>query len=115
MIGDTSNHKKNILNANILVFADTDLIADNTWVSKQDMFGRNNITPISDNGRLVINSLESMSGGKNLIGLRGRGVSNRPFLVIEKLQKNAELLFREKELSLQNQLKDRLLIYLKIL
>ncbi len=106
LIGDTSNHKKNILNANILVFADTDLIADNTWVSKQDMFGRNNITPMSDNGRLVINSLESMSGGENLIGLRGRGVSNRPFLVIEKLQKNAELLFREKELSLQNQLKE---------
>jgi ABC-type uncharacterized transport system involved in gliding motility auxiliary subunit len=70
------------------------------------MFGRNNITPMADNGRLVINALESMSGGANLIGLRGRGVSNRPFLVVENIQKNAELSYREKELSLQNQLED---------
>jgi len=98
---------KNIINnANILVFTDTDLLTDITWVSKQDMFGRNNITPMADNGRLVINALESMSGGANLIGLRGRGVSNRPFLVVEDIQKNAELSFREKELSLQNQLED---------
>ncbi|MDA9559180.1 GldG family protein, partial [Alphaproteobacteria bacterium] len=98
---------KNIINnANILVFTDTDLLTDTTWVSKQDMFGRNNITPMADNGRLVINALESMSGGANLIGLRGRGVSNRPFLVVESIQKNAELSYREKELSLQNQLED---------
>ena len=58
------------------------------------MFGRNSITPIADNGRMVVNSIESMSGGRNLIGLRGRGSSNRPFLVIEDLQK-AELSFRE--------------------
>ena len=37
------------------------------------MFGRNSITPIADNGRMVVNSIESMSGGRNLIGLRGRG------------------------------------------
>ena len=98
---------KNIINnANILVFTDTDLLTDITWVSKQDMFGRNNITPMADNGRLVINALESMSGGANLIGLRGRGVSNRPFLVVENIQKNAELSYREKELSLQNELED---------
>ena len=90
----------------ILVFTDTDLLTDITWVSKQDMFGRNNITPMADNGRLVINALESMSGGANLIGLRGRGVSNRPFLVVENIQKNAELSYREKELSLQNELED---------
>ena len=99
-------YKKSINEANILVFTDTDLLSDSTWVSKQDMFGRNNVTPMADNGRLVINALESMSGGANLIGLRGRGVSNRPFLVVEKIQKNAELSFREKELSLQNQLED---------
>ena len=68
------------------------------------MFGRNSITPIADNGRMVVNSIESMSGGRNLIGLRGRGSSNRPFLVIEDLQKKAELSFREKQISLQNEL-----------
>tara|TARA_B100000029_G_C17049224_1_gene768848 strand:- start:176 stop:613 length:438 start_codon:yes stop_codon:yes gene_type:complete len=53
-----------------------------------------------------MNAIESMSGGKNLIGLRGRGVSNRPFLVVENLQKNAELLLKEKEDFLKNELEE---------
>ena len=101
---DTNQHINNINNANIILFADTDLLSDNTWISEQDLFGRNSITPIADNGRMVVNSIESMSGGRNLIGLRGRGSSNRPFLVIEDLQKKAELSFREKQISLQNEL-----------
>ncbi len=101
---DTNKHINNIKDANIILFADTDLLSDNTWISEQDMFGRNSITPIADNGRMVVNSIESMSGGRNLIGLRGRGSSNRPFLVIENLQKKAELSFREKQISLQNEL-----------
>ena len=101
---DTKQHINNIKDANIILFADTDLLSDNTWISEQDLFGRNSITPIADNGRMVVNSIESMSGGRNLIGLRGRGSSNRPFLVIEDLQKKAELSFREKQISLQNEL-----------
>ena len=103
---NTNNHIKKNDNINILVYADTDLLTDNTWVSQQDLFGRDNITPIADNGRMVINSLESMSGGENMISLRGRGTSNRPFIVVEELQKNAELAFREKELSLQQDLEE---------
>ena len=53
-----------------------------------------------------MNSIESMSGGKNLIGLRSRGVYNRPFLVVENLQKNAELLLKEKEDALKEELED---------
>ena len=101
---NTKQHINNIKDANIILFADTDLLSDNTWISEQDLFGRNSITPIADNGRMVVNSIESMSGGRNLIGLRGRGSSNRPFLVIEDLQKKAELSFREKQISLQNEL-----------
>ena len=102
---DVNSHISKIEQGNIILYADTDLLSDNTWISKQDMFGRNSITAIADNGRMVVNSIESMSGGKNLIGLRGRGTSNRPFLVIEGLQKKAELSFREKQMSLQNELK----------
>ena len=70
------------------------------------MFGANNIIPTADNGRLVMNAIDSMSGGKNLIGLRSRGVYNRPFLVVENLQKNAELLLKEKEDALKKELED---------
>ncbi len=102
----TENHLKSNKNINIIVYADTDFLADSTWVSQQDLFGRQNVTPIADNGRMVINSLETMSGGENMIGLRGRGTSNRPFVIVEKLQKDAELAFREKEIALQSDLEE---------
>ena len=66
---DTNQHINNIKDANIILFGYR-FISDNTWISEQDMFGRNSITPIADNGRMVVNSIESMSGGRNLIGLR---------------------------------------------
>ena len=53
-----------------------------------------------------MNAIESMSGGENLIGLRGRGVSNRPFIVVENLQKNAELMLKEKEDALKRDLEE---------
>ena len=103
---DKNNHLSKGKNSNVIVFSDTDLLSDITWLTKQEMFGTNNIIPTADNGRLVINAIESMSGGKNLIGLRSRGGNNRPFLVVENLQKNAELLLKEKEDSLKNDLQD---------
>ncbi len=103
---DNSKHIMSSENSNIIVFSDTDLLSDLTWITKQDMFGTSNIIPTADNGRLVMNSIESMSGGKNLIGLRSRGVYNRPFLVVENLQKNAELLLKEKEDALKEELED---------
>ena len=103
---DKNNHLSKGKNSNVIVFSDTDLLSDITWLTKQEMFGTSNIIPTADNGRLVINAIESMSGGKNLIGLRSRGGNNRPFLVVENLQKNAELLLKEKEDSLKNDLQD---------
>ena len=68
-------------------------------------FGKEVFTPIADNGSLVINSVEFLSGGGELIALRTRGTSNRPFIVVEELQKQAETAYRETEKSLQNDLK----------
>ena len=103
---DVNNHKDKSENSNIIIFSDTDLLSDITWLTKQEVFGRDNIIPTADNGRLVMNAIESMSGGENLIGLRGRGVSNRPFIVVENLQKNAELMLKEKEDALKRDLEE---------
>ena len=62
-------------------------------------------TPIADNDSLVINAVEFLSGGGELIALRTRGTSMRPFIVVQELQKQAETSYRETEKSLQNDLK----------
>ena len=104
MVVDNKLHVARSKVSNIIVFADTDLLADDSWVSKKDAFGRDNITQIADNGPLVINAIESLSGGNNLINLRSRGVSNRPFRVVEELELRAELSYRETEKTLQKEL-----------
>ena len=98
------NHKIETNRGNILIFADTDMLSNSIWTQKQDNFGKETFTPISDNGSLVINAVEYLSGGGELIALRTRGTSMRPFIVVEELQKKAETAYRETEKSLQNDL-----------
>jgi len=100
-----SDHSKNTFNGNIIIFADTDILANNTWTQKQDNFGKETFTPIADNGSLVINAFEFLAGGGELIALRTRGTSVRPFKVVEELQKQAETQYRETEQTLQEDLK----------
>jgi len=99
------DHSTSTMGGNIIIFADTDVLANNTWTKKQDNFGKDTFTPIADNGSLVINAVESLSGGGELISLRTRGTSARPFIVVEELQKKAETKYRETEQSLQEDLK----------
>lgn len=101
-----SDHAQNTLNGNIIIFADTDILANNTWTQKQDNFGKETFTPIADNGSLVINAFEFLAGGGELIALRTRGTSIRPFKVVEELQKQAETQYRETEQTLQEDLKN---------
>ena len=98
------NHIIQTNKGNILIFADTDMLSNSIWTQKQDNFGKETFTPISDNGSLIMNAVEYLSGGGELISLRTRGTSMRPFIVVEELQKKAETAYRETEKSLQNDL-----------
>ena len=102
---DNPLHIMSSKNGNILIFADTDILSNTLWTQKQDNYGKEEFSPIADNGSLVLNSVEFLSGGGELISLRTRGTSNRPFIVVEELQKKAETSYRETEKSLQNDLK----------
>ena len=104
---DNENQDANHLDsgqANMIIFADTDILADQTWNQSQDNFGREVFNPIADNGSLIINAIESLSGKGELISLRSRGVSSRPFEEVEELRRNAETKYRETEQKLQKEL-----------
>ena len=104
---DKENQDANHLDsgqANMIIFADTDILADQTWNQSQDNFGRQVFNPIADNGSLIINAIESLSGKGELISLRSRGVSSRPFEEVEELRRNAETKYRETEQKLQKEL-----------
>jgi ABC-type uncharacterized transport system involved in gliding motility auxiliary subunit len=92
--------------ANLIVVSDTDILADSFWLQVQDFFGQRISVPTANNGDFVVNALDNLAGGAALLKLRGRGVSDRPFHVVQALQKEAELQYRAKEQALGEKLKE---------
>jgi ABC-type uncharacterized transport system involved in gliding motility auxiliary subunit len=92
--------------ANMVVVADTDILADRYWVRVADFFGQSQATPFSDNGPFVANLVGTLAGGDALIGLRSRGSSLRPFEVVDAMQRDAEAKFRQTQQALQAHLQE---------
>ena len=91
---------------NIIVFADTDLLTSRFWVRQQDFFGQNIQVPVSNNADFLVNSLDNLAGSQDLISLRSRGLSVRPFYRIRDLATAAEEKYRSTEQQLTAKLKD---------
>lgn len=84
----------------IVVVADTDMLLDQMWVQVQDFFGQRVAQPFADNGNFFLNTVDTLLGNANLIGLRARGQHQRPFHVVQQLEREAEGRFRAKEREL---------------
>ena len=91
---------------NVIVVADTDMLSDRFWVSVRDFFGQKMAVKTSDNADFVVNALDNLTGSDQLIGLRSRGISARPFTYVQELQSQAELRLRSKEQALTKKLED---------
>jgi ABC-type uncharacterized transport system involved in gliding motility auxiliary subunit len=91
---------------NAVVIADTDLLNDQFWVDVRDFLGQQVAIPHAHNAAFVIGALENLSGSDALLSLRGRGVTDRPFELVNTIRRDAERRFREKEQALTAKLKD---------
>lgn len=91
---------------NVIVVADTDMLADSFWIRMQQSMGVRVPTPFADNGNFLVNAIDNLGGNSDLISLRSRGSSSRPFTVVEQIQKDAEAQFRNKERALQEKLQE---------
>ncbi|MHA1538983.1 MAG: GldG family protein [Alphaproteobacteria bacterium] len=107
--------KKSADPINVILVADSDLLADRYWVEEGNFFGKNIIFPFADNGSFIVNAIDHLSGSSDLIGLRSRGVSKRPFTLVRDIQRAAEerYLVKEKELQARLQVTQQKLIALQ--
>ncbi|MBS1214599.1 MAG: ABC-type uncharacterized transport system [Proteobacteria bacterium] len=90
----------------ILLVADTDMLTDRLWVRTQSFFGQKLLNSFADNGDWFINAVDTLAGSSDLIGIRGRGSSSRPFTRVDELRLAADDRFRVKEQELQGELAD---------
>jgi len=100
------DHIKASLEAGIhvVLFADTDMLTDRLWVQKQNFLGQSVVNSFADNGTLVVNIADQMLGSNDLIAIRARGSTSRPFERVDTLRLAAEAQFRDTEERLQAEL-----------
>jgi ABC-type uncharacterized transport system involved in gliding motility auxiliary subunit len=98
--------KKSVKPANVILVGDADMLMDRNWIQQHQLFGQQVAQAFANNGDFVINAIEQMAGGAALSDLRGRGVSWRPFEMIQRMEAEADSRFRAKEQELTTQLKD---------
>ena len=91
---------------NVVVVADTDMLADRFWVDIQNFVGQHVAVPNANNGDLVTNAIDTLSGGDDLIGLRTRGAAVRPFTLVQNIQRAADERYQDTEKGLQKHLKE---------
>jgi ABC-type uncharacterized transport system involved in gliding motility auxiliary subunit len=86
--------------------ADSDIFDDRFWVHMEDLYGHRLAAPFADNGAFVLDAVENLTGSDDLISLRTRASSSRPFVVVEKLQTQAQARFQQEEDALKQRLTD---------
>jgi len=82
---------------NIVIFADSDILSDRLWVQVTQFFGQRIPQPFANNGDLIINAMDNLSGGADLSSIRSRGRYSRPFTRVLSLQREADDRLREEE------------------
>jgi ABC-type uncharacterized transport system involved in gliding motility auxiliary subunit len=83
----------------VIVVGDTDLLSDDLNIGPSGQ-------QVTQNSDFVINALDSLTGGGQLIALRGQGISFRPFTTVDRIEAAANEKYRATEDRLQTELKD---------
>ena len=91
-------------NVNVVVFSDTDILHDSFWVQFQEFLGQQIAVPEANNADFVLNTLDNLTGGEALVGLRGRGVESRTFQLVEQIRRDADQQYRAREQALNAKL-----------
>jgi ABC-type uncharacterized transport system involved in gliding motility auxiliary subunit len=72
----------------------------------QNVLGKKIAAPFADNGAFVMNAVENLMGSSDLISLRTRTASQRPFTVVRDIQAKAQSQFQQEEQALQQRMTD---------
>ena len=90
----------------VVVVGDVDLLYNQMWVRAQNFFGRQIYSNFADNGSLLINLADNMTGSADLIKIRAREISARPFDKMLEIRRESEQKYRETENQLLQQLRE---------
>jgi ABC-type uncharacterized transport system involved in gliding motility auxiliary subunit len=85
----------------LIIVADTDWLFDDYSVRKFNFMGRSAAEPINDNLSFAANSMDFLGGSRDLISIRGKGNSVRPFTLVRRMEADAAEKYKEKLTALE--------------
>ncbi len=85
----------------LVIVADTDWLFDDYSVRKFNFMGQVAAEPFNDNLAFAANSLDFLAGSRDLISIRGKGNSLRPFTVVRRMEADAAEKYKEKLTALE--------------
>ncbi len=89
----------------VVLVGDVDMLVDQFCVQSQKIFNQTIIQPLNDNLNFVQNAADQVSGDVNLISIRCRSFSNRPFELVDKMRAEAQKNFQSKISEIEDELK----------
>lgn len=98
--GDTLKEGRGTL----VVIADTDWLLDDYSVRRGNFLGNEFVEPLNDNLALAANLLDALAGSSDLISLRGKTSSQRPFTVVQAMEVKAQQRYQDQLDALEQRL-----------
>ncbi len=89
-----TNQKVNTAESTLFIIADSDIIYDQVCVKMTKTQNGQIPSLLNDNISFFQNAVEYLTGSKELIGIRSREVTKRPFVRIQNMQADADLKFK---------------------
>ena len=90
----------------VIIVADTDWLFDDYSVRKFNYMGQTAAEPFNDNLAFAANALDFLAGSRDLISLRGKGNSVRPFTVVKAMEAAAAEKYKEKLAALETRINE---------
>ena len=98
---DSKQLKEITGNSTLIVVADTDWLLDDFSIRKFNYFGTQAAEPLNDNLAFGGNTLDWLAGSQDLISIRGKGSSLRPFTVVRDMEVEAQKKYQEQLVALE--------------
>ena len=93
-------------NVTAFIIADTDWMLDRFSVERINFLGLNSVRRLNDNQILAANLMEYLGGSEDLIGIRGKGTTQREFEVVKAMETEAQKAYQQKLQDVEAQLAD---------
>jgi len=90
----------------LILIADTNWILDDFSVRRFNYLGVPTVEPLNDNLVFAANSLDYIAGSQDLISIRSKGSSLRPFTVVQQMEVEAQKTYQQQLDALEARLNE---------